>query len=131
MIPGQFVQDLLARVDVVELVGRTVTLKKAGINYKGLCPFHGEKSPSFIVSPTRQTYHCFGCGVHGDAIRFLCEHHGMGFVDAVTDLAQQVGMPIPEDDATPGSAPRPRARRRRASRCRTSWPRQPTTTSST
>jgi DNA primase len=101
VIPGQFVQDLLARVDVVELVGRTVTLKKAGINYKGLCPFHGEKSPSFIVSPTRQTYHCFGCGVHGDAIRFLCEHHGMGFVDAVTDLAQQVGMPIPEDDATP------------------------------
>ena len=60
MIPGSFVQDLLARVDVVELVGRTVTLKKAGINYKGLCPFHGEKSPSFIVSPTRQTYHCFG-----------------------------------------------------------------------
>ena len=101
MIPGQFVQDLLARVDIVELVGRTVTLKKAGINYKGLCPFHGEKSPSFIVSATRQTYHCFGCGVHGDAIRFLCEHHGMGFVDAVTDLAQQVGMPVPEDDATP------------------------------
>ena len=101
MIPGQFVQDLIARVDIVELVGRSVTLKKAGINYKGLCPFHGEKSPSFIVSPTRQTYHCFGCGVHGDAIRFLCEHHGMGFVDAVTDLAQQVGMPVPEDDASP------------------------------
>ena len=101
MIPGQFVQDLIARVDIVELVGRTVTLKKAGINYKGLCPFHGEKSPSFIVSPTRQTYHCFGCGVHGDAIRFLCEHHGMGFVDAVTDLAQQVGMPVPEDNASP------------------------------
>jgi DNA primase len=101
VIPGQFVQDLIARVDIVELVGRTVTLKKAGINYKGLCPFHGEKSPSFIVSPTRQTYHCFGCGVHGDAIRFLCEHHGMGFVDAVTDLAQQVGMPVPEDNASP------------------------------
>jgi DNA primase len=101
VIPGQFVQDLLARVDIVELVGRTVTLKKAGINYKGLCPFHGEKSPSFIVSPTRQTYHCFGCGVHGDAIRFLVEQHGMGFVDAVTDLAQQVGMPVPEDNATP------------------------------
>ncbi|HEY9026241.1 MAG TPA: DNA primase [Burkholderiaceae bacterium] len=101
MIPGQFVQDLLARVDIVELVGRTVTLKKAGINYKGLCPFHGEKSPSFIVSPTRQTYHCFGCGVHGDAIRFLVEQHGMGFVDAVTDLAQQVGMPVPEDNASP------------------------------
>ena len=101
MIPGQFVQDLLARVDIVELVGRSVTLKKAGINYKGLCPFHGEKSPSFIVSPTRQTYHCFGCGVHGDAIRFLCEHHGMAFPDAVRDLAQQVGMVVPEDDATP------------------------------
>jgi DNA primase len=101
VIPGSFVQDLIARVDIVELVGRTVQLKKAGINYKGLCPFHGEKSPSFIVSPSRQTYHCFGCGVHGDAIRFLCEHHGMGFVDAVTDLAQQVGMRVPEDDATP------------------------------
>lgn len=100
MIPGSFVQDLLARVDIVELVGRSVTLKKAGVNYKGLCPFHGEKSPSFIVSATRQTYHCFGCGVHGDAIRFLCEHHGMGFVDAVTDLAQQVGLPVPEDSAT-------------------------------
>ena len=112
MIPGQFVQDLLARVDVVELVGRTVTLKKAGINYKGLCPFHGEKSPSFIVSPTRQTYHCFGCGVHGDAIRFLCEHHGMGFVDAVKDLAQQVGMPVPEDDASPEE--RAEAARRKA-----------------
>jgi DNA primase len=101
VIPGSFVQDLLGRIDIVELVGRTVTLKKAGVNYKGLCPFHGEKSPSFIVSPTRQTYHCFGCGVHGDAIRFLCEHHGMGFVDAVTELAQQAGMQVPEDDATP------------------------------
>jgi DNA primase len=101
VIPGSFLQDLLARIDVVELVGRTVALKKAGINYKGLCPFHGEKSPSFIVSPTRQTYHCFGCGVHGDAIRFLVEQHGMGFVDAVKELAQSVGMAVPEDDATP------------------------------
>ncbi|MET0383020.1 MAG: DNA primase [Burkholderiaceae bacterium] len=100
MIPGSFVQDLLARVDIVELVGRSVTLKKAGVNYKGLCPFHGEKSPSFTVSPTRQTYHCFGCGVHGDAIRFLCEHHGMGFVDAVADLAQQAGMQVPEGTAS-------------------------------
>jgi len=112
VIPGQFVQDLLARVDVVELVGRSVTLKKAGINYKGLCPFHGEKSPSFIVSPTRQTYHCFGCGVHGDAIRFLCEHHGMGFVEAVQDLAQQVGMPVPEDAAS--AEDRAEAARRKA-----------------
>ena len=101
MIPASFVQELLGRVDVVEVVGRTVALKKAGINFKGLCPFHGEKSPSFIVSPSRQTYHCFGCGVHGDALRFLCEQHGMGFVDAVKDLAQQVGLTVPEDDASP------------------------------
>ncbi len=112
MIPGQFVQDLLTRVDIVDLVGRTVTLKKAGINYKGLCPFHGEKSPSFIVSPTRQTYHCFGCGVHGDAIRFLCEHHGMAFPDAVRDLAQQVGMQVPEEDTSPEE--RAEAARKRA-----------------
>ncbi|HEX4510424.1 MAG TPA: DNA primase [Burkholderiaceae bacterium] len=111
MIPASFVQDLLGRIDIVELVGRTVTLKKAGINYKGLCPFHGEKSPSFIVSPSRQTYHCFGCGVHGDAIRFLCEHHGLGFVEAVTDLAQQAGMAVPEEAGSPEE--RAQAARRR------------------
>ena len=101
MIPQPFIQDLLARADVAEVVGRHVQLKKAGINLKGLCPFHGEKSPSFIVSPTRQTYHCFGCGAHGNAIGFLMEHGGMGFMDAVRDLAQQVGMTVPEDDSTP------------------------------
>jgi len=96
VLPQGFIQDLLSRVDIVEVVGRHVELKKAGINHKGLCPFHGEKSPSFIVSPSRQTYHCFGCGAHGDAIRFLTEHHGMGFMDAVKDLAQQVGLVVPE-----------------------------------
>lgn len=101
MLAQGFVQDLLSRVDVVEVVGRHVELKKAGINHKGLCPFHGEKSPSFIVSPSRQTYHCFGCGVHGDAIRFLTEHHGMGFMDAVRDLAQQVGLTVPERQDSP------------------------------
>ena len=101
MIPSGFIQELLARVDVVGVVGRHVELKKAGINYKGLCPFHGEKSPSFIVSPSRQTYHCFGCGVHGDAIRFLTEHHGMNFVEAVKDLAQETGLVVPEDEASP------------------------------
>jgi DNA primase len=98
VIPPAFVQELLARVDVVEVVGRHVQLKKAGINHKGLCPFHGEKTPSFIVSPTRQTFHCFGCGAHGDAIRFLMEHTGASFIDAVHDLAQQVGMAVPEDE---------------------------------
>jgi DNA primase len=101
VIPPSFVQELLSRVDIVEVVGRQVQLKKAGINHKGLCPFHGEKTPSFIVSATRQTYHCFGCGVHGNAIGFLMENSGMGFIDAVQDLAQQVGLTVPEDDRSP------------------------------
>ncbi len=101
MIPPAFVQELLSRTDIVEIVGRHVQLKKAGINHKGLCPFHGEKSPSFIVSASRQTYHCFGCGVHGNAVGFLMEHSGMGFLDAVRDLAQQVGLTVPEDDRSP------------------------------
>ncbi len=101
MIPPAFIHDLLARTDIVEVIGRYVQLKKAGINHKGLCPFHGEKSPSFTVSPSRQTYHCFGCGAHGNAVGFLMEHSGLGFVDAVRDLAQQAGMTVPQDDATP------------------------------
>ena len=113
MIPPAFIHDLLARVDIVEVVGRQVQLKKAGINHKGLCPFHGEKSPSFIVSPTRQTYHCFGCGVHGNAVGFLMEHSGMGFIDAVNDLAQQIGMTVPEDDRTPAERERASAQKQR------------------
>jgi DNA primase len=111
VLPTGFIQDLLSRVDVVEVVGRHVELKKAGINHKGLCPFHGEKSPSFIVSPSRQTYHCFGCGAHGDAIRFLTEHHGMAFMDAVRDLAQQVGLAVPESTASPEDKARADAER--------------------
>jgi len=98
VIPPAFIHDLLARVDIVDVVGRHVALKKAGVNHKGLCPFHGEKTPSFIVSPSRQTYHCFGCGVHGNAVGFLIELHGVGFVEAVHDLAQQAGMAVPDDD---------------------------------
>lgn len=101
MIPPSFIQDLLARTDIADIVGKYVTLKKAGINFKGLCPFHGEKSPSFIVSPSRQTYHCFGCGVHGNAVGFLMEWGGMGFVDAVKDLAQIQGMQVPDDNVRP------------------------------
>ena len=100
MIPPDFVHDLLSRVDIVEIVGRSVDLKRAGTVSKGLCPFHGEKSPSFTVSPSRQTYHCFGCGVHGNAVGFLMEHHGMGFVEAVKDLAQQAGLAVPEDTSS-------------------------------
>jgi len=102
MIPPTFVHELLSRIDIVEIVGRSVELKRAGATWKGLCPFHGEKTPSFTVSSTRQTYHCFGCGVHGNAVGFLMEHHGMGFIDAVRDLAQQVGLAVPEAESRPG-----------------------------
>lgn len=83
---------------MVEVVGQHVELKKAGINHKGLCPFHSEKSPSFTVSATRQTFHCFGCGAHGNAIGFLMQHCAMPFPDAVADLAQRVGMTVPMDE---------------------------------
>lgn len=97
MIPQSFIQDLLGRVDIVEVVDRYVKLKRTGANYAACCPFHTEKSPSFTVSPTKQFYHCFGCGAHGTAIGFLMEYSGMGFVDAVKDLAQGVGMQVPEE----------------------------------
>jgi DNA primase len=112
-IPQSFIQELLARADVVEIVGRHVQLKKGGANYMGLCPFHGEKSPSFSVSPTKQFYHCFGCGKHGDAIRFLMEHAGMNFVEATKDLAQQYGMQVPEEDAGPEDRARAAQQRER------------------
>jgi len=98
VIPQTFITDLLNRVDIVDVVGRYVQLKKGGANYMGLCPFHSEKSPSFTVSPTKQFYHCFGCGAHGTSIGFLIEYSGMGFVDAVKDLAQGVGMVVPDAD---------------------------------
>ena len=100
-IPQSFIQELLARVDVVDVVGRYVQLKKGGANFMGLCPFHGEKSPSFSVSPAKQFFHCFGCGKNGNAIGFLMEHAGMTFVEAVKDLAQNVGMQVPEEDISP------------------------------
>ncbi len=98
MIPQSFIQDLLNRIDIVDVVGRYVQLKKGGANFSGLCPFHNEKSPSFTVSPTKQFYHCFGCGAHGTAIGFLMEYSAMGFVEAVKDLAQSVGMVVPEQE---------------------------------
>ncbi|WP_460481574.1 DNA primase [Comamonas humi] len=97
-IPQSFIQELLSRVDVVDVVGRYVQLKKAGANFMGLCPFHGEKSPSFSVSPSKQFFHCFGCGKNGNAIGFLMDHAGLGFREAVQELAQQTGMQVPEDE---------------------------------
>ncbi len=98
MIPESFIQELLHRVDVVDLIDGFVPLKKAGANYAACCPFHNEKSPSFTVSPTKQFYHCFGCGAHGSAISFLMEYSGLGFVDAIKDLSSRVGLQVPEDE---------------------------------
>ncbi len=101
MIPDSFKQDLLNRVDIVDLVSRYVQLKKGGANFQGLCPFHTEKSPSFSVSPAKQFYYCFGCGANGNAIGFLMAYGSMGYVDAVKELASTVGMKVPEEPRTP------------------------------
>ncbi len=97
MIPQSFIQELLHRVDIVDVIDRHVKLKRAGANFSACCPFHSEKSPSFTVSPTKQFYHCFGCGAHGTAVGFLMEYSGLGFVDAVKELAQGIGLVVPEE----------------------------------
>ena len=114
-IPQAFLQELLARVDIVEVVGRHVALKKGGANYLGLCPFHDEKSPSFTVSPSKQFFHCFGCGKSGSALGFLMEHTGAGFIEAVQDLAQQAGLSVPMDDETPQQRAQAAAQRQQRS----------------
>ncbi|MCX8086342.1 MAG: DNA primase [Rhodocyclaceae bacterium] len=95
MIPESFIEELLSRVDIVDVIERYVPLKKAGANYQACCPFHSEKTPSFTVSPTKQFYHCFGCGAHGSAIGFLMQYSGLGFVEAVEALAAQLGLAVP------------------------------------
>ncbi len=116
MIPDSFVQELLARVDVVDVVGRYVQLRKGGANLLGLCPFHNEKSPSFTVSPTKQFYHCFGCGAHGSAISFLIEHTGASFPEAVRSLAASAGMTVPEEARSPRQTAQARQRKEEVSR---------------
>ena len=98
MIPESFIQELLQRIDIVELIDGYVPLKKAGANYAACCPFHSEKTPSFTVSPSKQFYHCFGCGAHGTAIGFLMEYSGLGFVETVKDLAARVSLQVPEEN---------------------------------
>jgi DNA primase len=97
-IPPEFIDELLARVDIVDVIEPRVRLKKTGRDHQGLCPFHQEKSPSFTVSQSKQFYHCFGCGAHGSAIGFLMENDRMEFRDAVEELAASVGLAVPEDD---------------------------------
>ncbi len=98
MIPESFIQELLNRVDVVDIIDKKVQLKKAGANFVACCPFHQEKSPSFTVSPSKQFYHCFGCGEHGSAISFLIEYEGLSFVEAVNELANTIGLKVPNED---------------------------------
>ncbi len=104
MIPKNFIQDLLNRLDIVDVVERYVPLKKAGANFVACCPFHNEKSPSFTVSQTKQFYHCFGCGAHGTAIGFVMEHAGLGYVDAIEELARSVGLEVPHERQAAGEA---------------------------
>src|SRR5258706_10082347 len=96
MIPQDFIQSLLGRVDIVDVVDRYVKLKKSGANFSACCPFHNEKTPSFTVSPSKQFYHCFGCGAHGNAIGFLMEYSGLTYPDAIRSLAETVGIAVPE-----------------------------------
>ena len=103
-IPPEFIDQLLSRIDIVDVIEKRVPLKKAGKEYQACCPFHTEKTPSFTVSQQKQFYHCFGCGAHGTAIGFLMNYEGFEFVDAVEELARLVGLEVPREAA---SAPRP------------------------
>ena len=109
-IPQSFIDDLVARSDIVELIGSRVPLKKSGREYKACCPFHNEKSPSFWVSPDKQFYHCFGCGAHGTVLGFLMNHDRLSFPEAIEELAARAGVDIPreagrpEDPRAPGEA---------------------------
>ncbi len=104
-IPDTFIDELLARIDIADIVGERVRLRRSGSNYLGLCPFHGEKTPSFTVSADKQFYHCFGCGAHGSAIRFLMEYDRLEFREAVAQLAQTAGMEMPEQGRGEASQP--------------------------
>ena len=102
MIPKSFIQDLLNRLDIVDVIERYVPLKKAGANFVACCPFHNEKSPSFTVSQSKQFYHCFGCGAHGTAIGFVMEHAGLGYVEAIEELARNAGLEVPHERSATG-----------------------------
>jgi len=96
-IPQHFIDDLLTRADIVEVIGRRIPLKKAGREFQACCPFHSEKTPSFTVSPTKQFYHCFGCGAHGSALGFLMEYDRLSFPEAVEELASSMGLEVPHE----------------------------------
>ena len=112
-LPQAFLDDLLDRLDIVEVIDRRVKLKKAGKNYSACCPFHDEKTPSFSVNPERQFYYCFGCGAGGNALGFVMDYERLDFREAVEALAQSVGLEVPKDDPRGGREPR----RTRINRC--------------
>ncbi len=115
-IPDAFIDDLLARTDIVEVVGSRVPLKRQGKEYAARCPFHDERSASFTVSPTKQFYHCFGCGAHGTAISFLMNYDRLEFLDAVDELAKRAGMEVPRNEN-----PRSPSSRTTAASCIRHW----------
>ena len=124
-IPQRFIDEVVARSDIVEIIGARVSLKKAGREYKACCPFHSEKIPSFWVSPDKQFYHCFGCGAHGTVVGFLMQYEKLEFPEAIADLAQRAGLELPrEAQSTPRTGQRrsvrAHGRARRASSSRIS-----------
>ncbi len=106
LIPQRFIDDLLNRTDIVEVVGSRIQLKKTGKNYSARCPFHNEKTPSFSVSPDKQFYYCFGCGAGGNALGFIMDHDHLEFPEAVEELAKRAGLEVPHEDSRPGQKPR-------------------------
>jgi DNA primase len=102
LIPQAFIDDLVGRADIVEIINARVPLKRAGREYRACCPFHQEKTPSFWVSPTKQFYHCFGCGAHGTVLGFLMNYDRLPFVEAVEDLAQRLGLEVPREQGSGG-----------------------------
>ena len=97
MIPQNFIQEIVDKTDIIELIGGYLALKKSGANHWARCPFHNEKTPSFSVNAVKNVYHCFGCGAHGNAIGFLMDHQGLNFIEAVSDLAGRLGLDVPSD----------------------------------
>ncbi len=125
-IPDAFIDDLLARTDIVEVIGNRVPLKRQGKEYSARCPFHDERSPSFTVSPNKQFYHCFGCGAHGTAISFLMNYDRLEFLDAVEELARSAGMEVAASMPRHASASASAMRRAASTRCATPWAAAPT-----
>lgn len=105
LIPQDFIDDLLSRTDIVDVIGDHVQLRKAGKDYQGLCPFHNEKTPSFTVSQVKQFYHCFGCGANGSVIGFMMDHNHFDFIESIKDLASKAGMQLPENTETRQNRP--------------------------